>query len=297
MIERDDRLSEVLGRDDRMLQVIESAAPQLRGLRNPVTRRVMGRLATIGQVARLAGMEPDLLVRRINRALDEGGIDGRGPSAGDPPEPPAGEPIPARPPAHLAALAPEQVEDLDVREDLRKGKEPFSRIMQARAALRNGSVLRLRATFEPIPLYAVMSRQGFEHWTEHLGDDDWRVWFYPRGLAGAAAEPAGGEFTPPVAAGTPGMVETESTEAAVADGDDGVVVLDVRGLDPPEPLMRTLAALESLPGDATLVQVNERVPQHLLPRLEALGFEHSIREDEAGVVRVFIRRASRVSTD
>src|SRR5690606_6646926 len=83
----------------------------------------------------------------------------------------------ASPPAHLAGLAPERLFDLDVREDLRNGREPFSRIMAAKAALPEGGVLRLRATFEPVPLYAVLGKQGFDHWTEQLAEDDWRVWF------------------------------------------------------------------------------------------------------------------------
>src|SRR5690606_8904944 len=93
-------------------------------------------------------------------------------------------------PPHLAALPAERIVDLDVREDLRNGREPFSRIMSARSALVSGSVLRLRATFEPVPLYAVMGRQGFDHWTERLGDDDWRVWFHALGMNSEAAAPS-----------------------------------------------------------------------------------------------------------
>lgn len=276
MIRIGDRLGDVLARDERMLEVIAAAAPQLRGLRNPVTRKMMARLATIAQVARMAGIEPDLLVHRINRALESE------PGADESPEATTtstdGETgvERQRPPAHLAALPRERIEDLDVREDLRNGREPFSRIMRARSALAAGGVLRLRATFEPVPLYAVMARQGFDHWTEELDAGDWRVWFYPRKMAAA----------PPPAPHT-----HEPQDAARIDADPGVIVLDVRGLDPPEPMVRTLAALEELPADGTLVQVNERVPQFLIPRLEELGFAHTVREDEAGVVRVFIRRA------
>lgn len=68
------------------------------------------------------------------------------------------------------------------------------------------------------------------------------------------------------------------------------VVLDVRGLEPPEPLVRTLAALEALRGDATLVHVNTRVPVMLFPRLRERGWAWEVRETDDGVVRVFIRR-------
>jgi hypothetical protein len=55
-------------------------------------------------------------------------------------------------------------------------------------------------------------------------------------------------------------------------------------------MVRTLAALETLPAGRTLLQINERVPQFLLPRLEELGFTYRVREQDDAVVRIFIRR-------
>ena len=80
---------------------------------------------------------------------------------------------------------------------------------------------------------------------------------------------------------------TTSHDDAVQD--DNVVVLDVRGLEPPEPMIRTLAALEQLPPGSTLVQINVRVPKFLLPLLDERGFTYDIRE-QGDVVRLFISR-------
>lgn len=82
------------------------------------------------------------------------------------------------PPEPLAGVDGERVEDVDVREQLRRGGEPFERIMAAAASLPPDGVLRVRAIFEPEPLYAVMASRGFDHWTEQLGAEDWRVWFW-----------------------------------------------------------------------------------------------------------------------
>ncbi|MHB1313548.1 MAG: DUF2249 domain-containing protein [Gemmatimonadaceae bacterium] len=71
-----------------------------------------------------------------------------------------------------------------------------------------------------------------------------------------------------------------------------VLVLDVRDMEPPEPLAHTLAALETLAEGRTLVQVNVRVPQFLLPRLEERGFAFEIREVAPDRVHLFIRRTS-----
>lgn len=185
-------------------------------------------------------------------------------------------------PRDLSAVPEELIVELDVRDDLRSGREPFHRIMTARAQIPDGGALSLRAIFEPVPLYAVLEKQGFSHHTVQLGDDDWQVWFYrPTGSTGTAAA----TDVPDPTRRPPGGQE--------GGGRDDIVILDVRDLDPPEPMVRTLAALETLPSGATLVQLNHRVPRFLLPQLSERGFEFEIREHEPGPVRVFIRRAPR----
>lgn len=273
-----DRVASVIARDERLIDVFTSLSPAFERLRSPAMRKVMSRLVTVEQAARMAGVDPDDLVGRLNAAVGGGeraprdagaGNGGGGGGAGEG-EVAAG----AAPPPALSRIPEDRIVDLDVRDDLRQGREPFSRIMAARRTVPEGGVLRLRAIFEPVPLYAVMEKQGFAHWTERFAEDDWRVWFYPAGPNGAGNGIA--------AAGGPGG----NTEP---DSDD-VVILDVRGLEPPEPMMRTLEEVERLPPRKTLVQINSRVPQFLLPLLDARGYEAEVREETPGVVRVFIRR-------
>ncbi len=81
-------------------------------------------------------------------------------------------------PDALAGLTEAERVDLDVRPILRDGGEPFSVIMKAVGAVPAGHALRLRATFRPVPLYAVMRVRGWKHWVERGEGDDWIVWFY-----------------------------------------------------------------------------------------------------------------------
>lgn len=162
------------------------------------------------------------------------------------------------------------ITDLDVSEDLRNGVEPFSRIMAAQSGIPPGGVLRLRATFEPVPLYTALGHQGFSHWTERFAEDDWRVWFYR------------GEIT-----------EEPEIASVASDADapdtDSIVLLDVRGLQPPEPMQRTLEALAQLGPNASLVQVNSRVPQLLIPHLNERGYEYVLISEAPNEVRGMIR--------
>ncbi|MFB6114184.1 MAG: DUF2249 domain-containing protein [Halodesulfurarchaeum sp.] len=56
--------------------------------------------------------------------------------------------------------------------------------------------------------------------------------------------------------------------------------LDVRDLKPPEPLQETMDRLTEMEDGAVLVQINDRVPQHLFPILQDRGFAYETLEDD-----------------
>jgi uncharacterized protein (DUF2249 family) len=160
---------------------------------------------------------------------------------------------------------------LDVREDIRRGQEPFARIMAAVKALGPEQALVLRAPFEPVPLLAALGKRGFANWSEQSAPEDWTVWFYREPSAPAAAI-AGPRAT------------------ASADGD--MAVLDVRGLEPPEPMVQILERLDTLAPGQRFVVLHERRPMLLYPQLDERGFLHDTEELEPGLVRIVIRRAA-----
>lgn len=64
--------------------------------------------------------------------------------------------------------------------------------------------------------------------------------------------------------------------------------LDNRGLQPPEPMVRTLTRLEELdPGDVLTIH-NDRVPVYLFPQLLDQGARYEVEEREDGSARVRI---------
>ena len=70
------------------------------------------------------------------------------------------------------------VVEVDVRDVLRAGGQPFDRIMAAVDALAPGQVLRVRATLAPAPLVGLLSERGFAYRLEEHGAADWSVWFW-----------------------------------------------------------------------------------------------------------------------
>ena len=66
---------------------------------------------------------------------------------------------------------------VDVRDDLRQGREPLARILAAVEGLDEIEDLVVVAPFEPRPLYALLEARGLSHRTERTTDGAWRVTF------------------------------------------------------------------------------------------------------------------------
>lgn len=272
-----DRVNDVLARDEALVEVFVRHSGHFTKLRNRTMRKIMGRLATVEDAARMAGVPLARLLDDLNDAL---GVVADSEAAA-----PVGRV--ASDSASVTHPASAPVTEVDVRDDLRQGREPLARIMAAVSALADGEILRVRAIFEPVPLFTLLGKRGFLHESIEHAADDWSVWFWRDGATAAAAtsattEAPSGLSTHPV--------PTDRSVAAI--GDANTVLLDVRGLQPPEPLMRTLAALEVLPDGHQLVHVNSRVPQLLLPMLAERGFACELDESHADQVLLRIWRSA-----
>jgi len=256
MITAETNLGALLDEHPQLVELLARRHDHFARLRNRMLGRLMAPRVTVAQAASIAGLPVAALVAEIRRAVGEpAGL------AEAPPESAAPEAAP-RP----SALDGRQVVEVDVRDDIRRGEEPFARIMAAVKGLDAAAALVIRAPFEPVPLYDVLGRRGLAHWTERVADDDWRIWFHRVGASQLPAPPA------PAARGG-------ST-------------IDVRGLEPPLPMVRVLERLDALEPGGALTVLHERRPMFLYPQLDARGFHHETDEPETGLVRIVIRRAA-----
>ena len=161
--------------------------------------------------------------------------------------------------------------DLDVRPVLKAGGEPFGAIMEAIGGLAPGEGLRLKATFKPTPLFAVLGSRGFSHEESEIGGGDWQVLFTPSGQAPTGASPQ------------PAEADTSAWPVPVTE-------LDNRDLDPPEPMVKILAATETMAPGEVLAALLGREPIFLFPELAKRG--HAWRggfEPDGTTYRVLVR--------
>jgi uncharacterized protein (DUF2249 family) len=258
MISSDTTIAQLLDAHPALIDVLADCHPRLAQFRNRARLLMIAPHLTVGQAAGMAGVPPGELLTTLLGAV----------GATEPAREEKAAPAPAVGPP--PALAGRPTVHLDAREDLRRGIEPLARIMAAVKGLQAEGVLVLRAPFEPTPLYEVLGRRGFAHWTERLSADDWTVSFYREPAAAGRAAPS-----------DPRPATTS-----------GISVIDVRGLEPPLPMVRILERLDSLgPGEELLV-IHERQPIFLYPLLEERGFRHETSETVSGHVEILIRRNS-----
>ncbi len=283
MISSDMTVGRLLDEHPELVDVLVRYHPHFTCLKKKLLRRVMGPRVTVAFAARVAGVPVDDLVATLRRAVGEPERDaaphptlspeGRGTS--DSPSPFQGEGRgEGQKPVALAVVMEARQIHLDVREDIRRGQEPFARIMAAIKTLGADQVFVLRVPFEPAPLYDVLGKRGFAHWTERRADDDWSVWFYREPGAGPASR-------------------SQESREVVPTVEARARLLDVRGLEPPEPMVKILEALERLTPGETLEVLHERRPMLLYPQLDDRGFVHETDEVERGVTRIRIRRGGR----
>ncbi len=165
---------------------------------------------------------------------------------------------------------------IDVREDIRAGREPFSKIMNAAAALRADAQLLVIAPFEPVPLFKVLEKQGFLYTSKPVASGDWEVCFFRQSKRSPSGDRVAGAA--PVASSNSGFLPAN------------VVQVDARGLEPPQPMIKILEAVAGLPDGAQLEACTDRRPLHLYAPLQDRGFIAETQEQPDGSFLTRVRR-------
>ncbi|UEM02419.1 DUF2249 domain-containing protein [Skermanella rosea] len=162
---------------------------------------------------------------------------------------------------------------LDVRPLLASGQDPFAQVMSLAARVPGGSFMVVDAPFDPAPLRRVLAGKGFTSIGRQLGPGHWRICWRreePQETEPAAEEP---------------MARQGAEPWNAADGTH----LDVRGLQPPEPLTRVLDLIDQ-GGIDRLVVHHDREPVFLYPMLAERGWSCLSVDHLEGEVRIRLAR-------
>ncbi|MDP2305629.1 MAG: DUF2249 domain-containing protein [Pseudomonadota bacterium] len=263
MITASTSVADALAERPSLRDVLPAFHPAFAKLNHPILGRILPRLATVADAARMVGVDLDTLVAVMNL--------------------PDGRPVPTAQPAPRPPSAPApvwfdpsdpggRVTLLDARPLLAANEDPLARILAALRGLPPGGQLTVIAPFEPVPLVGLLARQGWSSWTRWDGADC-RVTF------------SHGDVVVPDPVGLGGA--GEPADAGGAEREEGGWRIDVSTLPPPEPMRRVLAAVDT--GALPLRVIHAREPALLYPKLVERGLVWEVRP-RAGGVEIHVRR-------
>lgn len=246
-------LSKAMASDRRMLDRLAAAYPILTRFQDRVVREAVSDTVTLADLAQAAAVPIEELLR-----VAKGGAASDGPWPSPELEPQ---------PVWMAGLDVGNLERLDVRPDMVGRRDPFARVMELAASIAEGGAFVLDTLFEPAPLRRVLGKQGFASYAKKLRDEHWQAVFLRQG--GTAAVPAG---------------------QARLWREDGIDHIDVRGLEPPQPMVSILAFLERSEAAAVIVH-HEREPVFLYPELTERGWNWELIDGAPGEIRLRLTRS------
>nr|WP_281378772.1 DUF2249 domain-containing protein [Paenibacillus phyllosphaerae] len=193
---------------------------------------------------------------------------------------------------------------MDVRPYLRKKIEPFQLIMNAVNGLEKDQLFVLHATFKPTPLLGLLKVKGYMNRVQSVSPDHWMVAFLHKSQERVTLDEFDFLRFANLEEGTVeqgNATEEESqlppnlnNEISLQNVDHGrITELDNRGLQPPQPMVRTLKALERCqPGDRVVIH-NDRVPMFLIEELQKLGYGYKIEEQTDGSAKMLITKTDK----
>lgn len=254
------KISVALKERPDLKEVLPAFHPAFKKLQNPILANTLTHLVTIADAAKIAGVDPEamLTVMNIPGVPDELPKKAENAVAAD------------MPPWYKSDL----VKVLDVREQLAKGDDPFKEIIGATRELPTGGILDLIASFEPAPMIRVLQKQGWVSWVRWEGEACYvAFWFAGKRKTADNAKDA-------------------AIDAERLDKNASGWTINVRGLEPPQPMVYVLRALEDEELVLPLTIKHQRVPSILYTHLEELGYQWTTSEHDEGVDIVIERAGS-----
>lgn len=262
MITKDWKVAKVLDTYPETLDAFLEVSPHFSKLKNKILRRTIARRVTLEQAARVGGVNVSTLLNTLNRKV--GHNTDTTLMAHEKPVPNDSN--------HKITIPQYKEVLLDVRPIIESGTDPFKTIMKAVKEMKDEEMLHLVNSFEPVPLYSVLGSKGFTYTSEKKGSE-WHIWFWKK---------------------EDGMDTQPDIQSVSPDGERGTEVIteiDVRGLEPPQPMVKILETLNRLDDGTTLLVHHHREPVLLYDKLEELGYEAETNKIEENYYKVMIKKS------
>lgn len=268
LITKDLKISRLLTDYPGSLDVLLNVSPHFQKLQNKLLRKALAGRVTVEQAASIAGVDLKVLLselKNLEKNQTNENVQGF-------------EPIENKKnreggkPAYLKSLGSKQIITFDVRPILEAGKDPLKEILHKVKKLRKGNALLIINSFEPIPLYDLLGKKGFSHWSE-FNADRWFVYFFNDKNAVFFDD------------------EDELTIPEIDINDfESIVKLDVQSLPAPEPMIKILENLNRIDEKTVMLVYHHREPLLLYPKLNERGYEAACKKIDDDKYQILIMK-------
>ncbi len=213
---------------------------------------------TIGEAARVAEVSAEALLAYVNGAHAKGQEGNHSPST---------ETSEGPPPWLQQAMAKlDHLPRLDVRPLSEAGLNPLKSALDISLTVAPKGVFVLETFCEPLPFRRLLAGRGFESHAYKLARHHWLVLFYR-----TCEDPS-----------SPGYAEPK-----IADEEE---LMDLRSLEPPQPMVAILSRIDSPQASGSFSVILSREPVFLFPELEERGWSWSSMAAPEGAFGMTLRR-------
>jgi uncharacterized protein (DUF2249 family) len=249
VITENTKISDLIKANPASIDAISSINKHFKKLKNPILRRTLARRVTIADAAKIGGVSVAVFFEKLaavgfvyeNKELD--------------PEPTVTEE------PDNSITGSEETMELDVRPVIEGGDDPFQLIMKTIKSIPEGGVLKVINSFEPIPLINILKEDGYQSKVTRPEKGVVHT-FFKKGKAVSVVK------------------KKEDKPLVVHDFDqklqkfcERLNTIDVRPLEMPEPMVKILTELETLPKDQALFVHHKKFPKYLIPELKTRGYQ------------------------
>lgn len=265
-INENTKISALISFNPKSVDAIVSISNNFDKLKIPILRKVLASRVSIKQAAKIGGSSVDEFYNKLiplGFKIKENTINSKKNLV----EPSSN---------HFQEINEENVVDLDVREMLKAGNDPFNVIMNALSNLSTNSVLKIINTFEPTPLISILSKKGYVHNTIVIEKQLVHTYFKKDSTSIFDNKEIIGNNN------------SEEITIVLKSFGSNIKELDVRHLEMPLPMAMILNELPSLPDDYILLVNHKKVPKFLFPELAERGYQWRIQIISENNVKLFI---------
>lgn len=255
LISKDTKVSTVIRYNPEAVEVIASVNKHFSKLRNPVLRKLLAPRVSLSEAAKIGKCDVQLLLQRLETIGFQ--IENN-------------DQLQVEEMVLIetnTGITENAAVTLDVTPILEQGEDPFNQIMEAVNRLAANEQLCVISPFEPIPLIRILRKKGIAAKTVQQMNN------YHTYLTKQSSPEIPGNDRQEVSL----LSANVFREKALTLGRQ-LVLIDVRNLEMPLPMINVLNALQELSNDQALLVQHSKIPHYLLEELKERNFEALLAE-------------------